>query len=154
MIYTLVAFIGSFLGYFIANFTREELKSGEKYFKILEILILIVLSVSFLHYSFNWILFVFGLIFGAFFRKEYFYFGFGVFSNFNNINFLASGLIFIYGLPYGSLLFYRKKFFDLFYNLAWFFLPVVVYYLGYNMLSFAGGGLLIIFIFKIFGFFR
>lgn len=150
MIYTLIAFSGSFLGYFIANFTKDELKSGLIYFKILELAILLILSIGFLYFSFSLVLFFFGVLFGVFFRKEYFYFGIGIFSNFNaNVNFLASGLVFIYGLPHGTMAFYRKRFFSLFYNLIWFFLPVIIYYLGYDMLSFAGGGLASLFVFKI-----
>ncbi len=150
MVYFIVAFLGSILGYFTAKFTKEELRAGLIYFKILELFILFLLPLIFLYYSFELVLFVFGVLFGIFFRNEYFYFGFGLASSFfnNSLSFLGSSLIFIYGLPYGSLLFYNKNGIYLVYSCVWFFLPFIVYFLGYNMLSFAAGGLISLFVIK------
>lgn len=150
MIYLVVAFFGCFLGYLIGKFTKEELKDGQTYFKILELIILFVLSLTFLYYSFEIVLFVFGIFFSIMFRKEYFYFGFGLFSSLfnNNLAFLASSLVFIYGLPYGTLLYYNKKFMSLIYSLVLFFITFIIYFLGYNMLSFAAGALISLFVLK------
>lgn len=150
MIYVIVAFFGCIIGYLIAKFTKEELKQGVLYFKILELIILFCLSLLFLYYSFEPFLFIFGILIGIILRFEYFYFGFALFSNFftNDFAFLSSSLIFIYGLPYGSLLYYNKKFVNIFYSLVWFVLPFLIYFFNYNMLSFAAGGLVSLFILK------
>ena len=145
MVYTLVSFLGCIFGYIIARFTKEELKPGLIYFKISELVILLILSLSFLYSSFNLILLLTGIIFGIFLRFEYLYFGLGVISS---LNFLTSALVFIYGLFYGSLIFYYKKWKNLVYSLILFFLGFLVYFLDYNILSFAAGGLLSLFFIK------
>src|SRR3989344_1814422 len=151
MIYAvLVSFIGCFLGGLIGKFTKEELKAGLVYFKVLELIILFLLPLVFLYYSFELALFAFGIFFGVMFRSEYFYFGFGLFSSLfnNNLTFLGSALVFVYGLPYGSILYYKKELKRMVYALVFFLLPLIVYLLSYDMLSFAAGGLVSLFVLK------
>lgn len=152
MIYSFVSFLGILIGYFIAKSTKEELKPGMKYFIILELIILFLISSLFLFYSPDLFLFIFGLLFGFVFRFEYFYFGIGLFSLIFNLDlsFLISSLIFIYGLPYGGILFYTKKIKLLFFHLILFFIPLILYFFNYNLLPFAGGALLIIFIIRLY----
>ncbi|MBS3151886.1 hypothetical protein J4230_00590 [Candidatus Woesearchaeota archaeon] len=147
MIFSIIVILGCFFGYLIARLTKEELKKGLVYFKILELFILALLPFIFLYHSFNIFFFILGMLFGFVFRYEYFYFGVGFFSSFLNkdLNFLTSSLIFIYGLPYGSVLFFVKKFRMLFYNVVLFFIPFLIYYLNYDFLSFSAGGLLVLF---------
>ncbi len=148
MLYFIIAFLGCLLGYLIAKFTKEELKDGEIYFKILEFVILLILPLVLLSYSFNWVLLLVGLLFGVFFRFEYFYFGFSGLFRLESINFLGSALIFLYGFPYGSLVYYHKKWRLLIYSFVLFFLPLLFYFTDFNMSSFAAGGLLSLFVLK------
>lgn len=140
MIYTLVSFLGCVFGYLIGRFTTEELKAGLIYFKLLEIIILLSLAITFSYPSFSLVLFFIGVIIGTLFRAEYFYFGVGVFLG-SNLTFLNNALVFLYGLPYGSIAFYRNKMIVLFYSLILFSVPAPLYFLDYNLVSLAGGGL-------------
>ena len=150
MIYTAVSFLGCFLGYITARFTKEELKSGKNYFNILELIIMFILLVILIYYSFDLSLFLIGILLGLILRFEYFYFGAAIASSFNlNLSFLSSALVFVYGLPYGSLIYYYKKVKYLVYSLIFFSLPMLNYFFNYNLLSISAGGLLSLFIIKI-----
>jgi len=143
MLYFILAFLGLVVGYIIAFFTKEELKSGFIYFKVLELVTLFSLALLFLYPSFNFILFFFGLIFGFFFRFPYFYFGFGLVALSDiNLLFLGSVLVFLYGLPTGSLIFLEKKWKKIIYAFVLFSFPFFTSLFHYNFLSFAAGGLL------------
>ncbi len=150
MIYSVLLILGIFLGYFVAKFTKEELKSGLIYFNVLELIILILLPLLFLYYSFNWVLLISGIVLGIILRFEYLYFGFGIISSFFNINlsFLSSILVFIYGLPFGGIFYYKKKFRMLFFHTILFLIPFIFYLFKFNLLSFAAGGLLSLFVIK------
>lgn len=146
MIYIAIAFFGCILGYFIGRFTNEELKQNSLYLNILEIIILFILSFYFLYSSFNLISFFVGIVFGLLFKFEYFYFGIGIFSS---QDFLSSAMIFVYGLPYGSLAYYNKRWKILVYSFILFIIPALTYFFNYNFLSFVGGGLIGIFLLKL-----
>ena len=150
MLYIAISFFGCILGYLTGKFTKEELKQSSFYLNILELIILFILSFYFLYSSFNLILFFVGLFLGLLFKFEYFYFGAGVVSG---QDFLSSALIFVYGMPYWSLVYYKKKWKTLFYSFILFSMSALTYLFDYSLLSFAGGGLtgiLLIKIWKIF----
>ncbi len=146
MIYLFVAFLGCLIGYLIARFSKEELKKGEIYFKILELVVLLSLVVVFLFNSFNLLFLIFGLVIGVVLRYEYFYFGLGLVPV---ADFLSSALVFVYGLPHGSLAFYHKKKKHLFFSLILFLAGLLSYFFSYNLTSFSAGGLISMFVIKL-----
>src|SRR3989338_2674120 len=100
MLYIIISLLGCLFGFILARYTKEELRKGVFYFRLLEILIGLIL------------------------RFEYLYFGFVlVFPFSNDVLFLLSALIFIYGLPYGSLIYYNKKIKYLIWSVILFFIP-------------------------------
>ena len=116
MIY-LISFIGQFIGYLIAKLAKEEIKPGKIYFNLLKnILLLIIIGFS-IYYQFNIFYLISGLILGLIIKKEYFYFG--IIAN----NLLFSSLIFIYGLPYGTLNNNLKK---IIYNIPLFLITLII----------------------------
>lgn len=136
MIYTdlliaAVCFLGFVLGILIANYTKEELQKGKPYFIILEIIILFTLGIAVL-FPFNLIYFIIGIIVSYFLRKSYLYFGISLALS---SSLLIPSLIFVYGLPSGSI--ERKK---IFINLLLFFTPFLVFkFYPYDILSFCSG---------------
>lgn len=132
----LISFLGQFIGWFIANRTEEELKDGRKYFLILTNLLIVLLIIFSVYYSFNVYLLIMGLIIGFFINKEYLFFS--VLAMRNDV--LLNSLIFIYGLPYGSLNYNSIK--VLFMNILLFFIPFLLLFFDINFYSLGAGGLL------------
>lgn len=120
--YSLVAIvisIGLFLGIWLAKIAREELKPGAKYLEVFSDLVLAgVFVVLAFHYQFDWVVIALlsagylALLFLNQIKKIYFfYFVFGIFYfiTLDSKYFLIlASLLFVYGLPMGSLEFYRK----------------------------------------------
>ncbi len=106
----LIAFLGFIAGIILAFKTKEEFKSGKKYFLISEFIILLILALIFLFksslsYS-SLILFVAGVLTTILVKRIYFYFGLALFLSFlfsKDFNLLIASLIFIYGLSEGTL---------------------------------------------------
>ena len=132
----LISFLGQFIGWFIANRTEEELKDGNKYFLVLTNLLIVSLILFSIYYSFNIYLLIIGLIIGFFINREYLFFS--VLAMRNDV--LLNSLIFIYGLPYGSLNYKSIKI--LFMNIPLFFIPFLLLFLNINFYSLGAGGLL------------
>ena len=137
---SIISFIGLLIGILLAKLSPEELKPGKKYFILLKKIILIAIVISIIYYS---KLSLFGLFIGAFigyfFKKEYFYFGLAlvVSLQLTKFNILLASLIFIYSLPYGTLL--KKNIIkEININLALFLLPLLFLinnlYLSYDSL--------------------
>ena len=116
----ILSFFGLISGSVLAFFTKEELDTGKKYFQIMQsglFVIILILFVFSLNKSFLFSLMVFFIIFFGVllihsnfkFKKTsnliyiIFSFIFYLSSKFQNLNLIAS-LIFIYGMPTGSLL--------------------------------------------------
>ena len=146
MIYLLVSFLGCVCGYLIGMFTQEELKPGLVYLKVFGFIVLAGIIFGFSYSSFNIFLFFIGIIAGLLLKFEYFYFGLGLISA---GSFLNNALVFVYGLPYGSLAFYNKKKILLVYSSIFFAVSLMSYFLNYNFVSFAGGGLIGVLLFKL-----
>ncbi len=151
MIVNAVSFLGSIIGYFTGKFTEEELKPGRIYFEILKIAVLILLAASAFLKGFNILFFIIGLILGFILRYEYFYFGILLAQN---INFLNAGLVFIYGLPYGTLAFYKENFRTLFYSAVFFAVGSLAFFSEYYLVSLAAGGMISVLVFNIISFYR
>lgn len=107
-----LAFIGLILGAILAFFVKEELKPGQKYFKWLKKIVLIVIIVMLVYFSFQLtysylIAFAAGILISWVFKKYYFYLGVGLLGSsllFNDKIFIALiALIFILGFPVGTL---------------------------------------------------
>lgn len=147
MIYSLFSLIGIIIGILIAYLSKEELESGKKYFIILEILIILALIITIFFFEFNIIFFSLGLALGLLIIKEYLYFGIILFSGVfnNNVQFLNTALVFLYGMPYSSMIFYKKEFKDIIWNGILFLLCASLLFVNFKFLiNFASGGLVII----------
>ena len=140
MVFYIISLIGQYIGYLLASKTKEELKQGEKYFKLICLILLLIIGIYSLIISFNFILLITGLILGFLIRKEYLYFG--LISN----NVFTASLIFIFGLPYGTLKY--KNLNQLNFNLILFVFSFIIGYF-LNLYSLAGGALLSILIKKV-----
>jgi len=109
----LIAFSGLIFGILLSKISPEEMKSGKKYFNYLKKIALAVLVISliFLTAPFSWYVLL-GLIIGyisaLLLKRVYFFLGLALllsFLTFNpNFTLLVSSLIFIFGLPLGSLI--------------------------------------------------
>ena|SRR3989339_2128467 len=96
----IISILALAIGYIIKERTKEELKSGQKYFKIIEIISLIVI-IGALSVNFNIILFIIGIITGIIFKEEYFYLGISITNILDGgLRFLHAIFIFVYGLAY------------------------------------------------------
>jgi len=105
--FTLLSFIGLLIGILLAKISPEELKPGKKYFIMLKKLVLLSIILSLLYYTkFSFLLFFIGIMFAYFFNHIYLYLGISIVISLvsKQFNVLIASLIFIYGLPHGTLL--------------------------------------------------
>lgn len=123
--------VGIFFGWLLAKKIPEELKDGERYFKLFEIIILVILCL-FLLKDFVWYLFLIGLLVSYFIRKEYLYFGL------IDINSFLLSLIFLYSLPFATLRFKSK---ELFWS-GLFVISFILLFIEFSFNSLALGGLI------------
>lgn len=102
-----ISFLGILLGGVLALIAPEELKAGEKYWKILEWFLLIIIIAVLIYYSSNLIIAILltALLVGLkIIKKEYPAMAFALFLGaYDNFLFLIGSLIFLYGLPKGTL---------------------------------------------------
>jgi len=103
-----ISFTGIILGGILATIAPEELRSGEKYLKVFEWVVLAVAIVAIFYFlRLFWlaaVIFSGFLIFIKIIKHEYYFFPwFLLLAKVENFLFLASSLIFIYGLAYGTL---------------------------------------------------
>ena len=125
LLISIVCFLGLFVGLFIGYKTKEELKSGKKYFSALQKTIFILI-VFFIFYEVG--LWLIGLLFVVFFsvvlfqlRKDfhrimYFITAAFLYMSFSKGVLVIPALVFFYGFPLGTLFLFeskKKKFFDL-----------------------------------------
>ncbi|MDD5649525.1 MAG: hypothetical protein PHF86_03795 [Candidatus Nanoarchaeia archaeon] len=103
--FLLLSFIGILIGILISKYTKEELIPGKKYFLIIERICLLLIAVILVYnYKLSYTIII-GLILGYFLSIEYFFFSLVIIAT-NNL--LISLIVFIYGLPYGSLIKTKK----------------------------------------------
>ena len=153
IIETIIAFLGLIVGLILARFTKEELKPGRKYFIWFKKIILLVLVVSLVYIAWSNMFFIkeaigaiigflVGLIVAYFFKKEYFYFGLALYILAYTQSFIfITILIFLFGLPYGTLLFSKKfKYKTALFDLIMFIIPLLIFPL---ILFFTGNPILL-----------
>lgn len=105
-----LSFLGLPIGIILSKFTKEELKPGKKYFMLLEKVVLLAIGVIIVFYMAGYFLFfLLGLLAGFIFRRVYFYFGLALPLTFGSLLVLLPSLVFIFGLPAGTLITYRLK---------------------------------------------
>ncbi len=135
IIASFLAFFGQLLGVFLGYNSPEEFKEGKKYYWVLKQILLLLIILSLIELS--W-LFLVGLVLGYFFRREYAYFALAI-SN----SLIATVLIFLYGLPYGTFIFQKKDFLKIAFNFLFLILALL---LPWNVSALAAGALTTIFI--------
>ena len=125
----LIAFLGLLAGYLLTLLAKEEIKPGRKYFIILERAILIILALVLLSQVWTTktfvIPFIIGLIMGYVLRLRYLYLGLALAASVSlSMEFfvVVASLIFLHGLPYGSISSKLK----LPLHLVLFFIPVLI----------------------------
>ena len=149
----IVAFLGFFVGMLIAYFSKEELVKGKKYFRYFRKIMLIAIGVAITYYAWgNPFYFIAGMICGYFLKGYYFYIGMALALIFGKEPFiLLASLVFIFGLPHGTLIFKeffkeRKKLYRIiFFNMLLFVIPFLIFseVKHYPLLMFSAGGLII-----------
>jgi len=110
MISALLAFLGLIAGRIIYEKTKDEYKSGLKYFKLAEKITIGAIAVSLLFSNLSLIIFLYvlvGIIIGIFLKEVYFYLGVGMLGTLflsDSFILLASVLIFFFGIVHGTIL--------------------------------------------------
>ncbi len=147
-------FVGLLFGIILAKYTKDEFKSGKKYFvlfsKVMLFLIILYL-LYFVNLSFlSVVLFIFGFIIYYFFRNIYFYFGLAYFGS---LNIYLAVFGFLFGLPYGTLVYYweNKKEYVLG-SFVLFFVSSLILFLNIDfsyIFSFVAGSLFNLFLRKV-----
>lgn len=120
---TIIAYLGLFIGFLLAIIAKEEIKPGKKYFIFLQKIILLLIFISLLIFiDLNYLLVLlisaFIVIYLSKTKKEfnklpYIYILLSIIfylsSKKLNLFIIESSLIFLYGLPTGSLLTKKSK---------------------------------------------
>ena len=126
----LVAFLGLLAGRVISYYTKDEYKSGLKYFKLIEkILIGVIVLVLVFSKPSLW-LFVYiliGIVIGFFVRRVYLFLGFGLLSILflgENLILLVSVLVFFFGIVYSTVRQIKVK--EIILNGLIFFIPFLL----------------------------
>ncbi|MEW6063073.1 MAG: hypothetical protein AB1571_01745 [Nanoarchaeota archaeon] len=105
--FDLLSFTGLLIGVLLAKLSPEEVKPGKKYFIILKKLVLLSIIITLVYYTkFLFLSFFIGVLFAYFFNYAYLYLGLSLIVSVisKQFNLLIASFIFIYGLPYGTLL--------------------------------------------------
>jgi len=149
----ILTFVGILLGVLLAYLARDELKSGKKYFILFYKTLLFILIIYLLYLSeINWWLLgiILGFLFSLVFSELYFFLGLAVFSS---LNIYVAFITFLIGLPYGTLLYTKKRIkYYLVYSLVLFFVPALILLVNLPLTfvySFVVGGIFSLFLRKI-----
>lgn len=104
------AFFSMIIGRYLRRLAKDEMKIGEKYFLLLDRILLLLISLMLILFSSgNWLIlltFFLGLFIGQMFKQKWFYLGLGLASSaFISVEatILMASLIFLYGLIKGTL---------------------------------------------------
>ncbi len=106
---SLIALLGLIAGVIIAKFTKEELRSGKKYFTLFSKTMLFIITIYLLYLcDINWMLsgVLLGAILTLFIKNIYLYLGLAMFSS---LNANLALFIFLFGLPHGTLIHSKKN---------------------------------------------
>lgn len=151
VIASIIALSGQYFGALLGKIAPEEFKPSELFYKIFRHLLLAALILFLLSQDFNLIAFIGGLLIGFYYRREYGYFGLIAVSAMYDTSFqiISSALIFLYGLPYGTLVYGQKKFLKLHFNSLWFILALGLGAFLTNFMAFTAGALITVLILNI-----
>jgi len=143
MLEQLVVLAGKYVGAILSHISKEEMDRITKTLKILTFVMMVVIIAASLTYSFNVIWFVIGMIIGTFLLLEYFFLGIISVSMIitGADSMLMSSIMFVFGIPFGSLQFHQKNYIMFFINTALFFLPYLLIFLGWDLMSLGAGGI-------------
>lgn len=120
----LVTFLGLIAGIIINNLTKEEYLANRKYILFLSRIILSVLIIFLASISDSFLGFFIGLIIGFFLKATYLYLGLAAASMLaSQSSIIVSSLSFLYGIPYGTLAFYRWNWKMILLHLFFFLMP-------------------------------
>jgi len=156
----LISFVGLFVGNYLYKVAKEEIWYGKFWFLLMQKVLLLSIIGSFIYFfEFNyWVIlgFILGLVLAEFFNLWSFL-GFSLLSSYfisSNVLFLVSSLIFIYGLPVGTLM--RKvRIEEIFYLFLCFIIPFIFYFgvdfVGVNFFVGLGVGGILRYVIGIFG---
>ena len=113
---SIIAFLGSIAGVILARIAKEEIEPGKKYLNILQRVLLFILFMGFLYNIklsiYSVLAFAIGFIVSALIKYKYFYLGIASTLSliaYSQLTIFVNSIIFLYGLPYGSLLKNNKK---------------------------------------------
>ncbi|MDD5254139.1 MAG: hypothetical protein PHG05_03495 [Candidatus Nanoarchaeia archaeon] len=137
---TIVLALSLLVGYLVAYLARDEINKAKKYIHFIQkIIILIIILISIFISLDVW--FIAGLIFGYFFREIMLYLGIAFESALLlNYGMLFSFFIFIAGLFSGMLRY--KDISKILIGILAFLIPMLLYFLDINLISFAAGALI------------
>lgn len=130
----IIAFLGLVAGILLTKTIIEERIPGRKYYRWMKRILLFMMIIGLLYYNTNYSALFFGIILGTLimiFAEEYVIMGVSLVTAFlfsKEIIFLTAVLIFLYGLPYGTLHGKRKIKEFLAKNLIYFFAPFLALY--------------------------
>ncbi len=117
----LLTFSGILFGILLKKIAKEEIKQGKKYFQIMiKILLVIIAFILMYNFKISWTIII-GILLGYIIPLNYLFFGL---SCIILDNFLLYIIIFIIGLPYGSLINKNKKILN---ELILFLLPMLLF---------------------------
>jgi len=146
----IISFLGSIIGIALKKLAKEEIKFGKfgpKYFVWMKRILLLIIILTTLSFTENYFLLIPTIIAGfiiAIFLSEYLFLGTALtfaFSKSNEILILIASLIFLYGLPYGSMLKRIRK--EHIYIAVLFFIPFLLLLTNINqdfLIGFIAGG--------------
>ena len=146
----IISFLGILIGIFLKKIAKEEVKFGKfgsRYFIWMERAILLIIILTVLYFTENILiaalLAIVGFVVGIF-LSEYLFLGVSIVFGFlksNEILLLLSSLVFLYGLPFGSIL--RNIKIKHVLLVVLFFAPFFLLLFGINqdiLIGFAAGG--------------
>mgnify|MGYP001582781392 CR=1 FL=1 len=147
----IIAFVGVFIGVLLKKIAQEEIKFGKfggRYFIWMKRIILVLLIIFMLYSSGSYLYLLLGLVIGlilGIFLNEYLFLGLSMAAGFPDRNMLlvSSSLIFLYGLPYGSL-FRKMRLNHILIITLLFFTPMLLLFFNVNqslLVGLSAGGL-------------
>lgn len=151
LIITLLVYFGWVGGKILARIAPEELAAGKKYFlglrKILLFFLALTLLFPLLRGNPMWIVpFLLGMAVGFFLQSSYLFLGCALITSWlvsQDLFFMSAVLIFLYGLPYGSMEKSWMKTLFFFPPLLLFLLPSGTLFYQTTLLAFVAGALLV-----------
>lgn len=147
MLLGIISIFGLFLGWIIAIYTKEELKQGEKYFIILQFVILAILFFITLNNNINILFLIIGIILGILIRNPFIYFGIILIPI---SSFLSVVLIFIYGLVEGSINYITKDMKKMIINTLIFAISFILVIVNIKLTPILNGGIIGVLIYQIY----